>query len=223
MPSDTSTLGVFRSYDGEVVWYRDANGLLQELPPPARDGWRADDRHRALARALDRFGLWNHLGAGARTAAAAEVATGCYPLKFDLLYGFVEFHADGESLAEGGVERFLHEIAPALERHGLGLRVEQIEQPYRWPDHRDYVLSINGLRCVIWTLEEEYPWDASTVRPLATVNQLLAAAGSPVRAHTLYAGANGGLVFLMDPRVADAIRASGLMPDREIPALAVAT
>jgi hypothetical protein len=54
---------------------------------------------------------------------------------------------------------------------------------------------------------------------LAVVNQLLAAAGrSALRAHTLYAGANDGLVLLMDPRAAEAMRASGLFPEHELPA-----
>jgi hypothetical protein len=39
-----------------------------------------------------------------------------------------------EALAEGGVERFLAAIAPALERYGVVLQVETIEQPYRRPD-----------------------------------------------------------------------------------------
>jgi|UniRef100_A0AAU3I960 hypothetical protein len=168
-----------------------------------------------MADALNRYGLWDHLSAELRESAMTEVATGCYPLDFGLLFEQVEFFADGEELAEGGVDRFLRKLAPALVRYGVALEVETVR------DADDYTVSINGIRCVVlrsadW---ESDPWALSTVRPLAVVNQLLAAAGrSALRAHTLYAGANDGLVLLMDPRAAEAMRASGLFPEHELPA-----
>ncbi|GAA2017914.1 hypothetical protein GCM10009839_12390 [Catenulispora yoronensis] len=176
-----------------------------------------------LAEALDRFGLWDHLPVEQRRAAFADVATGCYPLDFDLLYEQVEFCADGENLSEGGVERFLASLAPALVRHGVSLQVEPVE--FSAPDVGDYVVSINGLRCVVWRGVEcqdgSDTWTMATTRPLAVVNQLLEdAAASPVRAHTLYAGGNDGLVLLLNPGIAEAMRASGLFPDHEVPALA---
>ncbi len=161
-----------------------------------------------MAEALNRYGLWDHLPAELRESAMTEVATGCYPLHLDLL----------EELAEGGVERFLRELAPALARYGVVLEIETV------PDADDYTVSINGIRCVVARPEDWEggdPWALSTVRPLAVVNQLLAAAGrSALRAHTLCAGGNEGLVFLMDPRAAEAMRASGLFPEHEVPALA---
>ncbi|MFF3920646.1 hypothetical protein ACFYZB_46130 [Streptomyces sp. NPDC001852] len=183
------------------------------------DPWRGDERHRVMAEALNRYGLWDHLSSvELRESAMTEVATGCYPLHFDLLFEQIEFFADGEELAEGGVERFLRALAPALVRYGVVLEVETV------PDVDDYIVSINGIRCMVLRPEDWEggdPWALSTVRPLAVVNQLLAAAGrSALRAHTLYAGGNEGLVFLMDPRAAEALRASGLFPEHEVPALA---
>jgi hypothetical protein len=182
------------------------------------DPWRGDERHRVMAEALNHYGLWDHLSAELRESAMTEVATGCYPLHFDLLFEQIEFFADGEELAEGGVERFLRALAPALVRYGVVLEVETV------PDVDDYIVSINGIRCMVLRPEDWEggdPWALSTVRPLAVVNQLLAAAGrSALRAHTLYAGGNEGLVFLMDPRAAEAMRASGLFPEHEVPALA---
>ncbi|MEU9475473.1 hypothetical protein [Streptomyces sp. NPDC048191] len=182
------------------------------------DPCRGDERHRVMAEALNRYGLWDHLSAELRESAMAEVATGCHPLHFDLLFEQIEFFADGEELAEGGVERFLRALAPALVRYGVVLEVETV------PDVDDYIVSINGIRCMVLRPEDWEggdPWALSTVRPLAVVNQLLAAAGrSALRAHTLYAGGNEGLVFLMDPRAAEAMRASGLFPEHEVPALA---
>ncbi|WP_328669802.1 hypothetical protein [Streptomyces sp. NBC_00328] len=185
------------------------------------DPWRGDERHRVMAEALNRYGLWDHLSAELRESAMTETATGCHPLHFDLYFEQVEFSADGEGLAEGGVERFLRELAPALVRYGVVLEVETVR------DVDDYTVSINGIRCVVlrpadW--ESGSPWALATVRPLTVVNQLLAAAGrSALRAHTLYTGGNDGLVLLMDPRAAEAMRASGLFPEDEVPAPADGT
>ncbi|MCD0482749.1 hypothetical protein LO771_10150 [Streptacidiphilus sp. ASG 303] len=199
------------TFDGETARRfqpRDAGG----------DRWRGDERHRVMAEALNRYGLWDHLSAELRESAMTEVATGCYPLHFDLLFEQIEFFADGEELAEGGVEKFLRALAPALVRYGVVLEVETA------PDVDDYTVSINGIDCMVLRPEDWEggdPWALSTIRPLAVVNQLLAAAGrSALRAHTLYAGGNEGLIFLMDPRAAEAMRASGLFPEHEVPALA---
>ncbi|KAB1982814.1 hypothetical protein [Streptomyces triticiradicis] len=182
------------------------------------DPWRGDERHRVMAEALDRYGLWDHLSAELRESERTEVATGCYPLNFELLHERTEFFVDGEEMAEGGVDRFLRELAPALVRYGVVLEVETVR------DADDYTVLINGIRCVVlrsgeW--EDGDTWALATVRPLAVVNRLLAAAGrSTLRAHTLCTGGNEGILLLMDPRAAEAMRASGLFPEHEVPALA---
>ena len=60
----------------------------------------------------------------------------------------------------------------------------------------------------------------ATVRPLAVVNALLAQVGAAARVFTLYTGGSQGLAYLMDPRVAQAMRLSGLYDRRELPELA---
>lgn len=171
-----------------------------------------------MAEALDRYGLWDHLSAELRESERTEVATGCYPLNFELLHERTEFFVDGEEMAEGGVDRFLRELAPALVRYGVVLEVETVR------DADDYTVLINGIRCVVLRSEEWEDgdtWALATVRPLAVVNRLLAAAGrSTLRAHTLCTGGNEGILLLMDPRAAEAMRASGLFPEHEVPALA---
>ncbi|MFE9693233.1 hypothetical protein [Micromonospora sp. NPDC005806] len=214
---------LFRSRDGGMLLARDIRGLLQELPATAGCTWRPDERHRTLAAELDRHGLWSHLPQEQRASARHDVATGCHPLDFDLLYGHIEFFADGETLAEGGVERFLSEIGPGLSRLGLLLDVVTVQSPYRSGQNDDYVINVNGVRCAVWTTEEWGDdgdlWAKATVRPLAVVNRLLAAT-TPVRAHTLYTGGNEALLLLIQPGVPAAMRMSGLFPEREIPALA---
>jgi hypothetical protein len=221
--TSSGLVGVFRSRDGDEVWGRGDRGYLVPLPADERDAWAPDERHRAMAEALDRFGLWDHLSAEQRTRAAADVASGCYPLGSDLLYEHNKFHADGESLAEFGVERFLQGLAPAVKRHGVSLDVETERVPTGAVD--EYAVHINGIRCVVLRNRDWEdgcdPWASATTRPLTVVNQLLTAAGrSDARAHTLCTGGNEGLVYLIDPGVAEAIRISGLLPDHEIPALA---
>jgi hypothetical protein len=57
------------------------------------------------------------------------------------------------------------------------------------------------------------------VRPLAILNALLSAL-TLVRAHTLHASGNEGVLLLIQPGVAEAMRTSGLFPEREIRPLA---
>jgi hypothetical protein len=196
---------------------------MQELPTKAAGTWQPDERHRTLAAELDRCGLWNHLTNEQRVSARRDVATGCHAFDFELLHGHIEFFTDGESLAEGGIERYLSEIGPGLSLLGLSLDVVTVQSPYRIEQGDDYVLAVNGIPCTVWTAEEWQDagtvWAKATVRPLAVVNQLLTAV-TPVRAHTLYTGCNDGLLLLIEPGVAEAMRASGLFPEWEIPALA---
>ncbi|MFG2045364.1 hypothetical protein [Dactylosporangium sp. NPDC048998] len=131
----------------------------------------------------------------------------------------MDFHADGEDLAEGGVEDLLREMAPALRQFGVTLRVRTVSGN---DDEGDYVVDINGRRCPVLGADDwryNSPWFEATVRPLAVVNDLLAAAGTPVRVFTLYTGENGGRVLLLDPAVVDAVRRSGLVDDHNTPEL----
>lgn len=209
---------LFRSRDGDELFAREADGRLTPLPAGPATTWQGDERHRALAESLDRFGLWDHLGAEERAAARHDVATGCYPLDPEVLYDRVQFHADGEAIAEGGVARFLADLEPGLSPLGLAPVVATIVD-----GPGGYVVEIEGVRCTVvaagdWDAGVDV-WAQATVRPLAVVNGLLADR-TPVRAHTLYAGRNDGFVLLIQPGVAAAMRASGLFPEQEIPALA---
>ncbi|MGI5180306.1 hypothetical protein ACQEVZ_28705 [Dactylosporangium sp. CA-152071] len=129
------------------------------------------------------------------------------------------FRADGEDLAEGGVEDLLREMAPALRHFGVTLRIRTVCGS---GDEESYVLGINDRRCPVLDADDwryNSPWLEATVRPLAVVNDLLAAAGTPVRVFTLYAGENDGLALLLDPAIVDAVRRSGLVDDRNTPEL----
>jgi hypothetical protein len=208
---------LFRSRDGEEYFARDSGGSLKPLPAGLVTGWRGDERHRQLADSLAQHGLWRHLDEEQRAAARRDVATGCPPLDFDVLYGAVQFFADGESIAEHGVGRFLHELGPGLARLGLAVSVSDVAAG------DSYVVEIDGVRCTVW---ERTDWDngvdvwaQATIRPLAVVNTLLASL-TKVRAHTLYAGLNHGFALLIEPGIVDAMRASGLFVDSELPTLA---
>jgi hypothetical protein len=136
--------GVFRSQETGEVFARDSQGRLCRLGPKEALTWSADERHRRLAGELARFGLWDHLPDPQRSAAIAETEMGYMPFHTDYIEDQLEFSVDGEDLAEGGVEDFLAELAPALQRYGVPLQVETIEVPYRPPGVRDYIIAINS-------------------------------------------------------------------------------
>lgn len=169
-------------------------------------------RRGRLALALAEAGVWRSTDPEERRVQYAAVLSGDYPLNLPI-FDDVTFSADGEELSEGGVERLLDAMTPALAEHGLVLRVRRLRC-----DEDDYVIDVNGRFCRIRTAEED--WREATVRPLAVVNDLLSAAGTPLRVFTLYTGGNEGLALLLDPRIVQAMRLSGLYDRRELPELA---
>ncbi|WP_051366174.1 hypothetical protein [Hamadaea tsunoensis] len=169
-------------------------------------------RRGRLALALAEAGVWRSADPEERERQFAAVLSGDYPLNLPV-FDDVTFPADGEALTEGGVEKLLDAMTPALAEHGLALRVRRLRR-----DEHDYVIDVNGRFCRIRTAGEQ--GRAATVRPLAIVNDLLAAAGTPLRVFTLYAGGSEGLALLLDPRVVRAMKLSGLYDRRELPELA---
>ncbi|WP_432825009.1 hypothetical protein [Dactylosporangium sp. CA-092794] len=167
------------------------------------------------------LGHWSHLSAAAAGEQMRAVAGGEYPFMGDAFEG-LEFFADGEDLAEGGVEELLRAMAPALRRHGVELRVEVVRLPTS--DDDEYVLNINGRRCRVWGPADwsgRQAWHSATVRPLAVVNELLAECGATARVFTLYCGGNEGTALLLDPAVVDAVRLSGLVDPYNVPELPI--
>jgi hypothetical protein len=178
-----------------------------------------DHRWADLARTLRSLGLWRHLSEDDANAAERKVLELQWPFGS---FGDFAFFVDGEEMAEGFVGRQLADMAPSLREHGVDLRIEEVSFPHRVEDG-NYVVAINGRRCVVWTpqdWEEQRAWETATVRPLAVINDLLAEAGATPRLFTLYPGGNEGIAWLLDPRIVAAIADSGLLKDREVPALA---
>jgi hypothetical protein len=163
-----------------------------------------DRRRQRLAQALDEIGLWRAAEPAERQAQLDAIRAGAYPLHL-AVFDDACFPADGEALAEGGIEALLEAMGPALAEHGLRLKVR----------HHNGIVVINDLSC-----GESVTAYEATIRPLAVVNSLLAQAGAPARVFSLYAGGPQGLAYLMDPRVARALRLSGLYDRRELPELA---
>jgi len=163
-----------------------------------------DRRRQRLAQALDETGLWRAAAPAERDAQLEAVRQGAYPLDL-AVFDDACFPADGEKLAEGGVEALLQAMAPALAEHGLRLKVRR---------HNGIVM-INDLWCGDCATAL-----AATTKPLGVVNNLLAQAGATVRIYTLYTGGSQGLAYLVDPKVIRALRLSGLYDRRELPQLA---
>ena len=176
-----------------------------------------------LAGALAELGMWQDLPYPQANAERQRVAAGGFPFRLlPAFRGSRWFFVDGEEMAEGEVERKLTEMAPALAALGLELSAELVRSGSPAAGG-DYVVAVNGRECVVWTPEDwagQRARETATVRPLALVNTLLAEAGVRPRFFTLYAGLNEGVAWLLDPRVVDAVRDSGLIAADEIPALA---
>ena len=120
------------------------------------------------------------------------------------------FHADAESLAEGGVVEFLRELEPTLRRLGVpALELDEELDPDA-PD--DYAVTVNGERRVIYSEPElaaagsGRAWGLAAARTLRIVDDLLAAAASNERAWA-YQGGNDLGVWILTPELRDAVAA----------------
>jgi hypothetical protein len=186
-----------------------------------------DQRWVELARTLRDLGMWRDFSEEEAAAAERAVAEGAYPfggtVTPDEEAGLRYFFVDGEAMAEDGVTRLLADFEPVLRAHGVELQVENVNRPRRIEVGDDYVVAINGRRCVVWTSADwdaRRAWETATVRPFAVINDLLAEAGAVPRFFTLYAGSNGSVVWLLNPRIVAAVAESGLVERVEVPALA---
>jgi hypothetical protein len=165
-----------------------------------------DRRRQRLAQELDETGLWRASEPAERSAQLRAIRDGAYPLHL-AVFDDVCFPADGEALADGGIEALLEAMGPALAERGLRLKLRR----------QNGTVFVNDLSCGPCPTALE-----ATVRPLAVVNELLAQVGAVHRVFTLYTGGSQGLAYLMDPRVERAMRLSGLYDRRELPELAAA-
>jgi hypothetical protein len=183
-----------------------------------------DQRWVELARTLRELGLWRHLPEPEAAEAERAVADGGYPFtSHEGDQDVRRFFVDGETMAEGGVVRVLTDMAPALRTHGVELQLENVNRPLVDDTEGEYVVAINGHRCVVWTPADwaaQRAWETATVRPLAVINDLLAEAGATVRLFTLLAGTDDAIAWLLDPRVVAAVADSGLVRESGVPALA---
>jgi hypothetical protein len=177
------------------------------------------DRNQLAHRLLE-LGLWRDLDAPNLETNMRAVRQGTHPWATELAES-VMFFADGEELAEDGVEEFINDIAPFVAQFGVQLHVSTAT------DNSDgeYAVVINGKRVELYIdslsinrSDDSFPWYAATVRPLAEVNRLLSAEGADVRFFTLYAGANDGIALLLDPEIVHLMTRIGF-DEREIPRL----
>jgi hypothetical protein len=177
-----------------------------------------------LAKRLNELGLWRGLDEDQRSTAVQAVAGGAHPWSTEMAPS-VSFFADGEDLAEEGVEDFLMEVAPSVKSLGVELDVTT-ELQDRGAD-TVYAVTINGTRVEIYNGlaaferdDDTFAWFTAQNRPLARVNELLAAAGAKERFFILYPGTNDGLALLIDPDIPAAIALAGFTEPDEIPLLA---
>lgn len=167
------------------------------LPPSERIGERARAQYAAR---LDAAGLWDRFPEQVRAQERQHVEKTGHDLRFCLNYRDRQFWADGEELYERGADHLFDELAPSLAECGLALDVVALSDPYHEPapEREEYILEINGVRCPVWTLEDDLSrgrgWYVSTVRPLIVINELLEAVDSRER---VYAELGADCMFLL--------------------------
>jgi hypothetical protein len=215
-----------QDHDPTQAAWRSPSQAAQETQAGVRHDAVMDPRSAQLAKTLRELGFWQHLSAEDAAAGEQAVIQGTHPLgglaTLDEEPGLRFFYVDGETMAEGGVDRVLAELAPALRPYGVEPHVELVNYPDS-VESGDYVVKINGRTCVVWTPRDwvaNSPWAVSTVRPLAVLNDLLAEAGAVPRFYTLQTGGNDGVAWLLEPRIVAAITESGLFGENDTPALA---
>lgn len=112
------------------------------------------------------------------------------------------FAADAESLAEGGIGRFIKkDVEPFLTAQGVHIP-EIVDEP---SDH-GYVVRVGGVPHEIYDSSESknpsgkpmlgHDWGLSMTRGFKVVNELLATAGSPERVYAINGGNDLFAIFL---------------------------
>ncbi len=157
-----------------------------------------------IGRALDQQGYF---------AAADRVKLGRGLKDFlDEKDGSQWWSADGEELAEGGVEELVTSMAKSLKKVGLKTSVKTIVSPHQ-SRGAEYRVEINGVATEIWskTLSgigdsiEHDPWMDSTIQPASELNRQLEAAGSTYRLMLFEPGGNDCMIFLLPSRLCQTI------------------
>ncbi len=169
------------------------------------------ESRQTLADSLAAAGFWESLPASTQAARQTAFIEG---ERLDLTVKELGWWADGEDLAEGEIETMLSSMAEALAARGVVLQIETLEAPHA-QGSGGYAIRINGTDLDLYRYDpnsellplSDDPWMDCTLIPLARVNQLLEAAGSPDRAIVFRPGANDGLVLLLTPDLIEIIQA----------------
>lgn len=204
-------------------------GLVRTALAAGHDGrmrWRlrlggSTRRCGELAAALAAAGFWADVPDEDVRLLRAEVAAGAPPFRWLGERGWI---ADGEDLAEGGVEELLGSMTDALCRCGVSLTVESVRR-LGDGDDTGYTVRINGKLLDLFDLDPADPrmpltgdpWMDCTVKPLGIVNELLEEAGSHYRVAVFNAGGNDGLAVLLPLAAIQLLAESALVPELHRP------
>ena len=111
--------------------------------------------------------------------------------------------ADWEDISEGGAEKFISDLKPALS--SFGIVVPEMSTSY---DDTAHILHVGGNDYKLYDFQNETaknpqadPWSITFTRTIALVNTWLAGSGVSVRLFAINGG-NDGYVYFMTPEAA---------------------
>jgi hypothetical protein len=167
----------------------------------------------ALVQCLEQLNFYKYASLEDVVPLKAEAMTTGYLFGGEALHR--EHLADAEDLTEGRVKPFLDDLTPQL--RALGVQIDSISQEIG--GNIDYIVTINGKPYLIYSVAELSAadlWQRTSKQTFALINAHLARAGSEERVYQLYGGHDCRAVLLTPPMY-DAIKASKLIADKDMP------
>lgn len=131
----------------------------------------------------------------------------------DLSITHRSYFADGEELAEGGIEKIIDELV--ILKIMKNLKMPEITEDYPTDDDSSYRIHVDGNTYTAWNPEHGEDgtlWGTATVCFSAIVNDILENSGYDERVYMLFAGNNEAIALVITPAQYDILQKCGKEP-----------